>query len=91
MIVSLGRLSGTLRGSCGRHAFDLADIESNASATASASVVEGFSYTFRACAIDGVRILVHLRSYKLQTTGRKNISPARDFLLNSKIPEVALK
>ena len=49
MIVSLGRLSGTLRGSCGRHAFDLADIESNASATASASasVVEGFSFTFR--------------------------------------------
>jgi hypothetical protein len=39
MIMSLGRLSGTLYGSCGRHASDPADTESNASATASASVV----------------------------------------------------
>jgi hypothetical protein len=91
MIVSLGRLSGTLCGSCGRHASDPADIESNANATVSASIVEGFSYTFRACAMNGVRTLVLLRSYKLQTTGRENISPTRDFLLNSKIPELALK
>jgi hypothetical protein len=68
MIVSLGRLPGTLCGSCGRHASDPADIESNANATASASVVEGFSYTFRACAMNGARTLVLLRSYSVQTS-----------------------